>query len=81
MTRRSGCAFQESENLTFISAVDISRFPEIAICRPTFHDFKGSQNDMLTIPKNNGANTIRLKLWVDPSDEHAVLILVFYLFQ
>ena len=26
---------------------------------------------MLTILKNNGANTIRLQLWVDPSDEHA----------
>ena len=26
---------------------------------------------MLTILKDNGVNTIRLKLWVDPSDEHA----------
>ena len=65
--------FQENENSTFISAVDISRFPEIAISRPIFYDLEGNQNDILTILKDNGVNTIRLKLWVDPSDEHAGL--------
>ena len=63
--------FEKSENLPFISAVDISRFPEIAISSPIFYDLEGNQNDMLTILKDNGVNTIRLKLWVDPSDEHA----------
>ena len=63
--------FKKSENLPFISAVDISRFPEIAISSPIFYDLEGYQNDMLTILKDNGVNTIRLKLWVDPIDEHA----------
>ena len=66
-------SFQEKENSTFISAVDISRFPEIAISRPIFYDLEGNQNDILTILKDNGVNTIRLKLWVDPSDEYAGL--------
>ena len=62
---------QENGNLTFISAVDISRFPEIANLSPTFYDLEGNQNDLLTILKDNGVNTVRLKLWVDPSDEYA----------
>ena len=62
---------QENRNLTYITAVDISRFPEIANSRPILYDLEGNQNDILTILKDNGVNTIRLKLWVDPSDEHA----------
>ena len=62
---------QENGDLTFISAVDISRFPEIANLSPTFYDLEGNQNDLLTILKDNGVNTVRLKLWVDPSDEYA----------
>ena len=33
---------QENGNLTFISAVDISRFPEIANSRPIFYDMEGN---------------------------------------
>jgi len=62
--------FKKNENLPFISAVDISRFPEIAISSPIFYDLERYQNDMLTILKDNGVNTIRLRLWVNPSDEH-----------
>ena len=61
---------QENGNLTFISAVDISRFPEIANLSPTFYHLEGNQNDLLTILKDNGLNTVRLELWVDPSDEY-----------
>jgi len=59
---------QENGNLTFISAVDISRFFEIAKLSPTFYNLEGNQNDLLTILKDNGVNTVRLKLWVDPRD-------------
>ena len=52
----------KKENLTFISAVDISRFPEIVISRPIFYDLEGNQSATLTILKGNGVNTIRLKL-------------------
>ena len=62
---------QEDENLTFISAVDISRFPEISNLSPMLYDLEGNENDLLTILKNSGINTVRLKLWVNPISEHS----------
>lgn len=56
---------------SFISAVDISRYPEIQEYNPVFYDQNGQQKDFLDILKQNGVNTIRLKLWVDPADGHA----------
>mgnify|MGYP000501022430 CR=1 FL=1 len=64
-------SFSKSEKLEFISAIDISRYPEISNSNPIFHDFDGNQKDFLNIIKQNGVNTIRLKLWVNPSDEHS----------
>jgi arabinogalactan endo-1,4-beta-galactosidase len=61
----------ENENSTFISAVDISSYPEISNAHPAFYNLQGKQQDILTILKNNGVNTIRLRLWVNPSDEHS----------
>jgi arabinogalactan endo-1,4-beta-galactosidase len=54
-----------------ISAVDISRHPEIASYSPVFYDMNGSEKNFLTILKEVGINTIRLRLWVDPVDEHS----------
>jgi arabinogalactan endo-1,4-beta-galactosidase len=54
----------ESESLTFISAVDISSYPEISDSNPKFNDLEGIQTDFLTILKDNGINTVRLRLWV-----------------
>lgn len=62
---------QDSENSTFISAADISSYPEILDSNLMFYDEQGNQNDFLTILKNNGINTIRLRLWVNPSNEHS----------
>jgi arabinogalactan endo-1,4-beta-galactosidase len=56
---------------TFISSVDISLYPEIMLSNPVFYDQNNQENDMLNILKENGVNTIRLKLWVDPVDGHA----------
>jgi len=61
----------ENENSIFISAVDISSYPEISNSNPTFYDLKGNQNDFLTILKDNGINTVRLRLWVNPSNKHS----------
>jgi arabinogalactan endo-1,4-beta-galactosidase len=55
----------------FISAVDISALPEIELTNPIFYNLAGIEEDFLSILKNNGVNTIRLKLWVDPQNEHA----------
>lgn len=61
----------EDGDVEFISALDISRYPEISNSNPIFYDFNGYQNDFLNILKENGVNTIRLKLWVNPSNDHA----------
>ena len=55
----------------FISGVDISQFPEISETNPVFFDSNGNQGEFLTILKDNGINTIRLKLWVNPVNEHS----------
>lgn len=61
----------ENANSEFISAVDISRYPEISNLNPTFYDLDGNKNDFLIILKENGINTVRLRLWVNPSNEHS----------
>lgn len=61
----------ESEELAFISAVDISSYPEIASANHTFYDLDGTSSDFLNILKENGVNTIRLRLWITPSNDHS----------
>lgn len=58
-------------NNEFISAVDISRYPEISGTNPIFYGLDGTQNDFLNILKDNGVNTIRLRLWVHPINIHS----------
>lgn len=58
------------ETKNFISAVDISRYPEISKANLVFYDTDGTQKDFLSILKDNGINTIRLRLWVNPTDQH-----------
>jgi arabinogalactan endo-1,4-beta-galactosidase len=58
---------------TFISAVDISAYPEISNSNPVFFDLEGNQDTFLKILKKNGVNTIRLRLWVNPINEHSGL--------
>jgi len=55
----------------FISSVDISNYPEIASTNPVFYNLNGAQEDFLDILKENGINTIRLRLWVNPQNEHS----------
>jgi len=61
----------ENGDSEFISAVDISRYPEISNFNPTFYDLEGNQNNFLNILKENGINTVRLRLWVNPINEHS----------
>jgi arabinogalactan endo-1,4-beta-galactosidase len=55
----------------FISAVDISSYPEIAQVSNVFLDLEGNEKDLLDILHESGINTIRLRLWVQPSSEHS----------
>lgn len=61
----------EESNSEFIAAVDISRYPEISNTHPTFYDTNGNPKDMLDILKENGVNTVRLRLWVQPNTQHS----------
>ena len=55
----------------FISAVDISSYPEISNLNPIFYDLDENQKNFLLILKENGINTVRLRLWVNPTNEHS----------
>src|SRR5690606_32551106 len=55
----------------FISAADISSFPEINLSGALFYDAEGNKEDFLMILKNAGVNTIRLRLWVNPANAHS----------
>jgi arabinogalactan endo-1,4-beta-galactosidase len=56
---------------TFYNAVDISYYPTIQKKGLTFYNRNGTQRNFLQILKENGVNTIRLRLWHSPKDEHA----------
>ncbi len=62
-----------SEERNFISAVDISLYPEIKISSPTFYDTDGLEKDFISILKSSGINTVRLRLWVNPANGHSGL--------
>lgn len=64
---------QNGQTITeeFVSAVDISSYPEIADSKPTYYNLQGVEQDFLTILKENGVNTIRLRLWVNPENDYA----------
>ena len=51
-----------SEIENYISAVDLSRLPEIENSNPIFYDQQNSPKDILDILKENGVNTVRLRL-------------------
>ncbi|GAB4399629.1 MAG: hypothetical protein OHK0053_20170 [Microscillaceae bacterium] len=57
----------------FISALDLSRYPEIAQSGAVFYDQNGQASDLLTIVKTAGVNTVRLRLWVNPPEGHSGL--------
>lgn len=55
----------------YISAVDISGYPEIEQSGARFYNRAGEEADFLALLKASGVNTIRLRLWVDPAGQHA----------
>lgn len=63
--------FDTKKKPQFISAVDISNYPEIQKTSPIFYDLKGKQKEFLNILKENGINTVRLRLWIRPIKKHS----------
>ena len=56
-----------------IRGLDISDLPKVLGSGAVFFDESGQQADFLDIIKDKGINTIRVRLWVNPSDEHSSL--------
>ena len=60
-------------NPDLISAVDISDYPKVLSYNPTFYDENNNEINFINALIQNGVNTIRLRLWVNPADESSSL--------
>lgn len=58
---------------TFIRGADLSFLPEIESHNPEFFDASGNMKDVLTILKEAGCNTVRVRLWHTPQNNHSGL--------
>jgi len=56
---------------TFIRGADLSFLPEIESYHLKFFDSSGNVKDVLTILKEAGCNTVRLRLWHTPQSAHS----------
>lgn len=52
----------------YIQAVDISDYPRISEHSTAYYTADGQEKNLLEILQNNGINTVRLRLWLDPAD-------------
>src|SRR6218665_2468002 len=60
-----------SEKNSFSKGADIGWLPQMEATGYQFYDTDGSQKDCLQLLKDRGINTIRLRVWVNPSDDKA----------
>ena len=60
-----------AESDSFIRGIDISSLPEIETGNTSFFSSLGIKTDLLSILKDRGVNTIRIRLWKDPVKEHS----------
>jgi len=58
-------------NEQLIHSADLSSFPQIENTNAVFYYLDGEEEDLLTILKNSGMNTVRLKLWYSPINNHS----------
>lgn len=57
--------------LSIISSVDLSSLPQIESTNTVFYNYKGEEEDVLNTFKNSGVNTVRLRIWNNPSNYHS----------
>ncbi len=71
----AGCTAQKSstqiQNKTFVKGADISWLPQMEATGFKFYNNKNEQQDCFRILKDYGINTIRLRTWVNPSNDKA----------
>ena len=58
---------------TFIRGADLSFLPEMEEENAIFYDSSGQSKPALQIFKENGCNTVRIRLWHTPKDVHSSL--------
>ena len=56
---------------TFIRAADLSFLPEIEQYGYTYYNSNNTSASALDILKSNGCNTVRIRLWHTPSNQHS----------
>jgi arabinogalactan endo-1,4-beta-galactosidase len=59
------------ENVSFANGADVGWLPQMEATGYQFYDADGSKKDCLQILKDRGINTIRLRVWVNPSNDKA----------
>lgn len=67
----SFCNAQETSNFSFSKGADVGWLPQMEATGYQFYDEDGTKKDCLQLLKDRGINTIRLRVWVNPSDDKA----------
>jgi arabinogalactan endo-1,4-beta-galactosidase len=64
-------AFGFSQNRPFAKGADVGWLPQMEATGYKFYDTDGKEKDCLQLLKDRGMNSIRLRVWVNPSDDKA----------
>lgn len=70
-SNNSNIPASSSQPAMIIRGADLSYLPEIEQAGTVFYDSTGTAMDPLTIFKENGCNTVRLRLWYHPATVHS----------
>ncbi|MCF6130958.1 glycoside hydrolase family 53 protein [Flavobacterium wongokense] len=60
-----------SQNKPFAKGADVGWLPQMEATGYKFYDSDGKEKDCLQLLKDRGMNSIRLRVWVNPSDDKA----------
>ncbi|HSD08523.1 glycoside hydrolase family 53 protein [Flavobacterium sp.] len=62
---------EKTKGNSFSKGADVGWLPQMEATGYQFYDADGSKKDCLQLLKDRGINTIRLRVWVNPSDDKA----------
>lgn len=62
---------QQPKEDTFAKGADVGWLPQMEATGYKFYDADGTQKDCLQLLKDRGMNTIRLRVWVNPSNDRS----------
>jgi arabinogalactan endo-1,4-beta-galactosidase len=65
------CNHAQNTKPVFAKGADVGWLPQMEASGYKFYDTDGSQKDCLQLLKDRGMNTIRLRVFVNPSDDKA----------